>query len=209
MLGAVGGAAAAWFLASGDEPRWKAAGVDAIEATRAQPEGATRGDGASAAPLEAAPAAAPPPALVMPAATGSPATAPATVPSAAAAPAAPPEAIDWERIPFDEAAGESLGDVETRRAFSLALREKRVLGRCVQGWRAPAGVRKVDMQVELRVRSEEEALLVEDAIVRTTSVEDPGLVACVQVGLRGRRVPVAGVTSGQAFRLSWDLRQYL
>ncbi len=144
-----------------------------------------------------------------------PATAPpATVPPGVGTPgrdvddapeprALPAGSDPWEEIPLDSAMGESLGSLETRRAFSRAMRQPTALGHCMEGWIAPAGVVQVYIRTELRVRSEEDALVVEDAHVLESNVSDGYLERCLVGSFRGRRVPAPGVRPDQAFRIQW------
>lgn len=129
--------------------------------------------------------------------------------SAAAARSSVGSEVDWEAIPLDRAGGESLGDVETRRAFAVAMRQPPALSRCTDGWEAPPGIRRLDMDLELRVRSVDDALVVEDARILESNVSDASVERCMVEGLRGRRAPAPGIRSGQAFRLRWGASKTL
>jgi hypothetical protein len=114
------------------------------------------------------------------------------------------DAEAWQRIPLDSGAGESLGDYGTRHAFSRAMRQPPALGSCTGGWSAPPGLRHVEVKTELRVRSEGDSLVVEDALIREANVSDSDLEACLVSQLRGRRIPAPGTRPGQAFRIEWS-----
>lgn len=118
-------------------------------------------------------------------------------------PAARPADVDWERIPLDTAAGESLGDVDTRRAFARGVMERRISSRCVEQGRLPPGIDRIDMQLELRVRSVDDALVVEKASVLESTVGSAELEACVVAGYDGLRVASPGIQPGRAYRLRW------
>lgn len=117
--------------------------------------------------------------------------------------------VDWESIPLDRAGGESLGDIGTRRAFSSAMRQPSLLPPCTGGWEAPPGIRRLDMDFELRVRSVDDALVVEDARILEANVSDASVERCMVEGLRGRRAPAPGIRPGQAFRLKWSASKTL
>ena len=125
------------------------------------------------------------------------------VASAAAARSPVGTEVDWEAIPLDRAGGESLGDVETRRAFAVAMRQPPALSRCTEEWAVPPGIRRLDIDIELRVRSVDDALVVEDVRVLEANVSDARVERCVVEGLRGRRAHAPGIRPGQAFRLKW------
>ena len=112
-------------------------------------------------------------------------------------------ATDWEAIPLDRAMGESLGDITTHQAFSAAMRQPSLLPPCTDGWEAPPGIRRLDMDFELRVRSVDDALVVEDARMLEANVSDASVERCMVEGLRGRRAHAPGIRPGQAFRLKW------
>jgi hypothetical protein len=78
-----------------------------------------------------------------------------------------------------------------------------VLAPCTEAWTAPPGVRQIDMKIELRVRSQDDQLVVEDASVIEANVSDAGLERCVVASLRGRRSPAPGIPPGQSFRIEW------
>lgn len=137
--------------------------------------------------------------------TGPAAIAPAlAVPvDAASTSVTPPPPDEWEKIPIDRAFGESLGSIHTRQAFSKGMRHPDTFIPCVKQWRAPPQLDKVELETELRVRSEEGVLVVEDAVVLEGNVADADLEACVVEGYRGRRIPVTGMEPGRRFRLKW------
>jgi hypothetical protein len=116
---------------------------------------------------------------------------------------APPPADEWDKVPIDTHHGESLGSLPTRQAFSKGMRYPDTFIPCVKQWRAPPQLDKVELETELRVRSEEGALVVEDVVILDGNVADAALETCVIEGYRGRRIPVAGVESGRRFRLKW------
>ncbi len=158
---------------------------------------------AVASPAGAAPRQTSPVGNPEPVATGAGKPSAGTDGSPVTAPGAPDASDPWERIPLDSGFGESLGDIPTRRAFSLAMRTPQALGACTEGWRAPPGIVRIDMKTELRVRSEQDALVVEDAVLRESSIGDADLERCLLASLRGRRVDAPGIQPGQAFRLAW------
>jgi hypothetical protein len=131
------------------------------------------------------------------------APAPATPDATAVATETPPPAVDWEEIPIDKAFGESLGNFPTRQAFSKGMRNPDTLIPCMKQWRAPPGLDKVELETELRVRSEEGALYVEDVVILEGNVSDEALETCVIEGYRGRRIPVTGMVPGRLYRLKW------
>lgn len=134
----------------------------------------------------------------------------AEVVASAAAGRLPAEgAVDWEAIPLDRAMGESLGDITTRQAFSAAMRQPSLLPPCTDGWEAPPGIRRLDMDLELRVRSVDDALIVEDARIIDANVSDASVERCVIEALRGRRAPAPGIRPGQAYRLRWGASKTL
>lgn len=110
---------------------------------------------------------------------------------------------EWQGIPLDKASGASLGDLSTRRAFSGAMRDPPALGPCTAGWTVPPGIARVDMTLELRVRSDDESLIVEDAHVTEANPADADLERCVVSSLRGRRVAAPGVPPGRTYRIEW------
>jgi len=124
-------------------------------------------------------------------------------PSPPAPSSAKAETVDWERIPLDRRFGESLGDFATRKAFSKRMGQPQTLPACIESWKAPPGLRHVEMTFELRVRSEDDALVVEDAVVTGGNVSDASLERCATAQLRGRRVSTPGIQPGLAFRIEW------
>ena len=128
------------------------------------------------------------------------------------APAPPPpaeSAVNWEQIPLDRAAGESLGDLQTRKAFSAAMRQRHALSRCTEDWTAPPEIRRLDMDIELRVRSVDDALVVEDVSILEANVSDANVERCVTSELRGLQAPAPGIRPGQAFRIKWGATKHL
>jgi len=133
----------------------------------------------------------------------------ASVHHAPAAPLPAENAVDWEQIPLDRTAGESLGDLQTRRAFSAAMRQRPARSRCTEAWTAPPEIRRFDMDIELRVRSVDDALVVEDASILEANVSDASVERCVISELRGLRASAPGIRPGQAFRIKWGATKYL
>ena len=115
----------------------------------------------------------------------------------------PPPPDEWEKIPIDKAFGESLGSFPTRKAFSKGMMNPETFLPCVKQWKAPPQLDKVELETELRVRSEEGALVVEDVVILDGNVADAALETCVIEGYRGRRIPVSGVEPGRRYRLKW------
>ncbi len=176
--------------------------------------GSTSGDTrAPAAPREARPPEAPPGR----GATGAspevnppvPGKSEVAIQHAPAAPLPAESAVNWEQIPIDRAFGESLGDLQTRKAFSAAMRQRLALSRCTEGWTPPPEIRRLDMDVELRVRSVDDALVVEDVSILEANVSDASVERCVISELRGVRAPAPGIRPGQAFRIKWGATKYL
>lgn len=114
-----------------------------------------------------------------------------------------PARDEWTSIPIDRAAGETLGSFPTRQAFSKGMRNVRPVGACVKQWPAPPGLDMVELDVELRIRSAEGELVIEDAAIIEGNVADAVLEGCVISGYRGRRIPVAGVEPGRIYRIKW------
>lgn len=113
----------------------------------------------------------------------------------------PPD--EWEKIPIDRAFGESLGSFETRKVFATGMRGLDTFLPCVRSWKAPPSLDKVEIETELRLRSEEGVLVVEDRVILEGNVSDAALEECVISGSRGRRIPVPGVEPGRRFRIKW------
>ncbi len=105
--------------------------------------------------------------------------------------------------------GSDLGDVATKQAFARALRQPSPVPPCLVDWARPPGVRELRLDLELQVRSEEGALVVEDAMVREASLGDAELERCITSGLRGRRVPAPGATPGRSFLVKWSIARSL
>ena len=114
-----------------------------------------------------------------------------------------PSAVDpWEQIPLDRAGGSSLVAPSVRRAFAEALwKQRNPLLVCRKEWVAPPGVTHVLMEVELRVRSREEDLVVEDVVFLGGNVGDADLERCIAREVRGRRSEAPGIEPGRAFRM--------
>ncbi|MGA8890807.1 MAG: hypothetical protein WB493_04510 [Anaeromyxobacteraceae bacterium] len=134
-------------------------------------------------------------------------------PSAKAAPAEPvaaenttdaaPPPDDWQKIPIDKAFGESLGSWENRKAFAKGMKAVDPFFSCVRAWKAPAHLDKLEIETELRLRSEEGALVVEDRLMLEGNVSDAGLEECLISGSRGRRIPIPGIEPGRQYRINW------
>ncbi|HQR30957.1 MAG TPA: hypothetical protein PLL32_11150 [Anaeromyxobacteraceae bacterium] len=114
-----------------------------------------------------------------------------------------PSTVDpWEQVPLDRDGTGPLGPKSVRRAFFEAMRKPRIpILVCRQEWVAPPGVNYVMMEVELRVRSQEESLVVEDVAFPGGSVGDAGLEHCIAREYRGRRSEAPGIEPGRAFRM--------
>ena len=175
--------------------------------------GSTSGDTrAPAAPREASPPAAPPgrgATGVSPDVKPVPGKPEVSVQHAPAVPLPAESGVNWEQIPIDRAFGESLGDFQTRKAFSAAMRQPSALARCTEDWTAPPEIRRFEMDMELRVRSVDDALVVEDVSILEANVSDASVERCVISELRGRRAPAPGIRPGQAFRIKWGATKYL
>jgi hypothetical protein len=114
-----------------------------------------------------------------------------------------PLAVDpWEQIPLDRAGGSSPIPLPIRRAFGEAMwKQRNPLPVCRREWVAPPGVTYVMMEVELRVRSREESLVVEDVVFLGGNVGDADLERCIAREVRGRRSEAPGIEPGRAFRM--------
>lgn len=117
--------------------------------------------------------------------------------------AAAPSPDEWEKIPIDRAFGESLGSFETRKTFANGMRGLDAFLPCVRAWKAPPNLDKVEIETELRLRSEEGVLVVEDRVILEGNVSDAALEDCVVSGSRGRRIPVPGIEPGRRYRIKW------
>jgi hypothetical protein len=118
-----------------------------------------------------------------------------------------PSTVDpWEQIPLEPGAAGSLGPPSVRRAFAEAMSKPRnpVLV-CRQEWEAPPGITLVMMEFELRVRSREESLVVEDVVFLGGNVGDAVLERCIAREYRGRRSEAPGIEPGRAFRMHQTL----
>ena len=199
VAAALGGLVVAWLLMASDGEESRVTPLTQVD---------DPGSTAPTPPLAAAtpagrssttvgPARTPPEAQAEPSGRAEPTVPPSGQASAAA------DAVDWERIPLDRMFGETLGDMPTRQAFSKAMRDPPGLAVCTRDWQAPPGITHVEMKVEVHVRSEEGALVVEDARITRGNVSDSDLERCYENQLRGRRTAVAGIRPGQAFRLEW------
>ena len=113
-----------------------------------------------------------------------------------------PATLDpWEQVPLDRDWGRSIGSPSIGRAFAEAM--PRMLGlllACRKEWVAPPGITQVMMEMELRVRSREGSLVVEDVAFPGGSVGDADLERCLARDYRGRRVEAPGIEPGRAFR---------
>lgn len=112
-------------------------------------------------------------------------------------------AVRWEEIPLEGPPFRSLGSPKKAQAVSVGIRQRPALKECARDWRWPDGIARYDMVVELRLRSEEGALVVEDALVREANVSDAEIERCVVQELRGRRIEVPDTSAGRAYRITW------
>ena len=89
------------------------------------------------------------------------------------------------------------------------MRQPPVLARCTEAWTAPPEIRRLEMDMELRVRSVDDALVVEDVSILEANVSDASVERCVISELRGLRASAPGIRPGQAFRIRWGATKYL
>lgn len=185
-----------------------------------------RGEGGARSAVVDTPAAAPTPAATAPRteARRTPPTVEASGASTTATPSGSPDAraapatadaptvpwlapVPWEQIPLDSAMGETLGDFTSRKEFSKVMVTPRVMGECDSRWTRPAGLKELDMKVELRVQAQGDGLVVEDAKVIDANVADADLVACVEGSYRGRRINVPPASQNARYRIRWGIQK--
>lgn len=122
----------------------------------------------------------------------------------------PAPAVDWESLPLIGHPPGAFGSLAIWKVFYAAMQgPENPLTVCSTGWRPPPGFATMDLEAELRVRSLDGFLVVEDLIILGGNIGDSEFEACLVKQYRGRRAPAPKVESGRAFRIAWGFRKWL
>lgn len=112
--------------------------------------------------------------------------------------------VDWQRIPLRELPELFPANPEAWRVFARAVVDARPFTTCAAKWEAPPGIKVATTTLELRLRSRNDALRIEDVVILESNPADSVLEQCVDSSLRGREFPAPGMPPDQAYRYKWS-----
>jgi hypothetical protein len=123
---------------------------------------------------------------------------------------APRPEVDWESLPVIGHPPSAFGSLAIWKVFYAAMQgPENPLRVCSTGWRPPPGFATMDLEAELRVRSLDGFLVVEDLIILGGNIGDSEFEECLVKQYRGRRAPAPDVEPDRAFRIAWGFRKWL
>jgi hypothetical protein len=112
--------------------------------------------------------------------------------------------VDWQRIPLRELVDLFPAHPQAWQVFARAVGTARPFTTCAARWEAPPGIKVATTTLELRLRSRNDALRIEDVVILESNPADAVLEQCVDSSLRGREFPAPGMPPHQAYRYKWS-----